>query len=283
MFNRMLKFGVMAMVGTALGMPLAAPAYAVAGDGPVVASAAAPIAPATPGAPAAAGRDGQAKPATPRLVARAAKPAPVVQRDPQVYLFRGLANVFSLGMDDMSKELRAQGIPNKVLNHANWPRVAADITARYKANPKATRPIVLVGHSLGANAVLLMGQQLARNGVPVDLVVTFDPTTKGPIAPGVRRYLNLYQSNNGWAEALDVPAGAGKRVINSDVRKRNDIKAAVSHFDIDKNRVLHQQVVAEIVKLSGGKQKAQPKVKPKAPANTPAKTPAETPAKTGTM
>lgn len=181
------------------------------------------------------------------------KPARQVKaaRDPQIYLFRGLANVFSLGMDDMAKELSARGIPNKVLNHANWPRIAAEITAKYKANPKQTRPIVLVGHSLGANAVLLMGQQLARNGVPVDLVVTFDPTTAGPVAPGVRRYLNLYQSNNGWSSALDVPAGAGKRVVNSDVRKRDDIQATLSHFDIDKNRVLHQEVVSEIARLSG--------------------------------
>ncbi|MCX5519194.1 hypothetical protein OSH10_12190 [Kaistia defluvii] len=244
MLVRLMKFGVLLVTGLAL----AASAQAAAGTGAVTTASAA-IAPMT--APA-AGAEAAAKPA-PRVVARAAKRAPVVRRDPQVYLFRGLANVFSLGMDDMAKELKAQGIPNKVLNHANWPRVAADITAKYKANPKATRPIVLVGHSLGANAVLLMAQKLARDGVPVDLVVTFDPTTKGPVAPGVRRYLNLYQSNNGWAEALDVPAGAGKRVVNSDVRKRTDIKAAVSHFDIDKNRVLHQQVVAEIVRLAGGK------------------------------
>jgi hypothetical protein len=191
----------------------------------------------------------QATPAKPARV-QAARPAKAA-RDPQVYLFRGLANVFSLGMDDMSKELNSRGIPNQVLNHANWPRVAADITAKYKANPKQTRPIVLVGHSLGANAVLIMSQQLARNGVPVDLVVTFDPTTSGPVAPGVRRYLNLYQSNNGWSSALDVPAGAGKRVINSDVRKRDDIKATLSHFDIDKNRVLHQQVVSDIARLAG--------------------------------
>lgn len=253
MLVRLMKFGAMLMVGATLAMPFVATARAAAATEPVaVASAVAPA------ATVAAGGNAAAKPA-PRLVARAAKPAPRVERDPQVYLFRGLANVFSLGMDDMSKELKAQGVPNKVLNHANWPSVAADITAKYKAAPKRTRPIVLVGHSLGANAVLLMAQQLARNGVPVDLVVTFDPTTKGPVAPGVRRYLNLYQSNNGWAEALDVPPGAGKRVINSDVRKRSDIKSAISHFDIDKNRVLHQQVVSEIVKLAGGKQRAPAK------------------------
>lgn len=244
MRNRLLKFGVLLMVGAALAVPLAS------------AQAAAPaVAPPAAQEPVAANAP-VVKAAPKKVVAKLAKPAPRAVRDPQIYLFRGLANVFSLGMDDMSKELTAQGIPNQVLNHANWPRISAEITAKYKANPKRTRPIVLVGHSLGANAVLVMGQQLARNGVPVDLIVTFDPTTKGPIAPGVRRYLNLYQSNNGWAEALDVPAGAGKRVINSDVRKRSDIKT-VSHFDIEKNRVLHQQVVSEIARLMGTRVKPQ--------------------------
>jgi hypothetical protein len=216
------------------------------------AALAVPLASVSAAAPARA-ETAAAKPSAPSAKrVQAAKPSKSA-REPQIYLFRGLANVFSLGMDDMSKQLTARGIPNKVLNHANWPRVAADITAKYKANPRQTGPVVLVGHSLGANAVLLMGQQLARNGVPVDLVVTFDPTTSGPVAPGVRRYLNLYQSNNGWSSALDVPAGAGKRVVNSDVRKRGDIKATLSHFDIEKNQTLHQQVVSDIVRLTGAK------------------------------
>ncbi|WEK48687.1 MAG: hypothetical protein P0Y66_12755 [Candidatus Kaistia colombiensis] len=266
MLNRMLKFGVLWMVGAALAVPLTAPVQAATVQQAMAAEA--PPSPAVPAAPATSVAAEAIAVAGPeqKTVVRRAKPAPRVVREPQVYLFRGLANVFSLGMDDMSKELRAQGVPNEVLNHANWPRIAAEITAKYKADPKGTRPIILVGHSLGANAVLVMSQQLVRNGVPVDLVVTFDPTTSGPITPGVRRYLNLYQSNNGWSSALVVPPGTGKRVVNSDVRKRSDIKAQLSHFDIDKNRVLHQQVVSEIVRLTGGKPKPQsrhPKMQPK--------------------
>jgi pimeloyl-ACP methyl ester carboxylesterase len=209
-----------------------------------------PLAPAQ-AAPSAQAQAAPAQPVKRAPVARSGQ----TQREPQVYLFRGLANVFSRGMDDMSKQLTARGVPNRVLNHANWPRIAADITAKYKANPKQTRPIVLVGHSLGANAVLLMSQQLVRNGVPVDLVVTFDPTTSGPVVPGVRRYLNLYQSNNGWSSALAVPPGTGKRVTNSDVRKRDDIKT-ISHFDIEKNQTLHAEVLADIVRLTGARGKA---------------------------
>ncbi|MCX5570719.1 hypothetical protein [Kaistia nematophila] len=262
MLNRLLKFGLLSMVGAALALPLAASAEAATVQAMAAEAPATPAAATAPAAGAAAVAGPEQKP-----VVRRAKSAPKVNRDPQVYLFRGLANVFSLGMDDMSKELRAQGVQNEVLNHANWPRIAAEITAKYKADPKGTRPIILIGHSLGANAVLVMSQQLVRNGVPVDLVVTFDPTTSGPITPGVRRYLNLYQSNNGWSSALDVPAGAGKRVVNSDVRKRTDIKAQLSHFDIDKNRVLHQQVVAEIVRLTGARPK-QPKLQPKVQPKT---------------
>jgi len=236
MFVRLLKLGVTMLVGLALAAPVATSAHATTeGAGARMASAGAAQAESAPRS------------------TRAAKTAPRAGREPQVYLFRGLANVFSAGMDDMSRELRARGVPSEVLNHASWPQVAADIAARYKANPKRTRPIVLIGHSLGANAALIMSQQLVRNGVPVDLVVTFDPTASGPVGPGVRRYLNIYQSNNGWSSPLVVPPGAARRVVNSDVRARNDIKGPLTHFDIDKNRVLQKQVLSEVVRLTGGK------------------------------
>ncbi|MCX5493507.1 thioesterase domain-containing protein [Kaistia dalseonensis] len=181
-----------------------------------------------------------------------AKGPKVAPRDPQVILLRGLANVFSYGMDDLSKQLRAAGIDSKVYNHAQWPVIAQEIAEAYRASPKRTRPIILIGHSLGANAVLIMAKQLSESGIPVDLVVTFDPTRSGPVTGAVRRYLNLYQSNNGWGEPLDVPVNS-KRVVNSDVRHRNDVKGSIGHTNIEKNQTLHQEVVDEIVKLVGVK------------------------------
>jgi thioesterase domain-containing protein len=174
--------------------------------------------------------------------------AKISARNPQVYTFRGLLNVFSYGMDDLANQITAAGVPAKSYNHTRWPAIADDIVKAYKADPKGTRPIVLIGHSLGANAVLVMAEQLGRAGVPVDLVVTFDPTIGTPISSNVRRYLNLYESHDMWG----VPLPEAKNVTNSNIRFRKDIDiSGVNHGNIDKNQVLHQQVVAEVVKLAG--------------------------------
>src|SRR5215472_15185115 len=78
----------------------------------------------------------------------AAQPQPRVH----VYLLRGLLSIFSLGMDSLAEQ------------------AAAD----YKAGKEA--PIILIGHSLGADAVMEMAAYLGRKGVPVALVVPFDGT-----------------------------------------------------------------------------------------------------------
>ena len=47
-----------------------------------------------------------------------------------VYLFLGLLNVFSTGLDTLSGELKAKGVPNTAMNYAGWMGPAADIEAR---------------------------------------------------------------------------------------------------------------------------------------------------------
>ena len=44
-----------------------------------------------------------------------------------VYLFLGLLNVFSTGLDTLSGELKARGVPNTAMNYAGWTGPAADI------------------------------------------------------------------------------------------------------------------------------------------------------------
>src|SRR5437899_12708621 len=49
---------------------------------------------------------------------------------------------------------------------------ALPIAAKYKAGKQG--PVILIGHSLGANAVMLIGQELDKRGIPVALIVPFD-------------------------------------------------------------------------------------------------------------
>ena len=50
-----------------------------------------------------------------------------------VYLLRGFANVFSLGMDQIATRLQHQGIDTTVDNCLSWPTLAEEAAAKYKS------------------------------------------------------------------------------------------------------------------------------------------------------
>ena len=81
-----------------------------------------------------------------------------------VYLLRGVLNIFSLGLDDIAAQLRAQGIPVTVANFASWSSLAEEAAAAYKSGRIKT--IVLVGHSSGATALPDMVAKLDQLGAP---------------------------------------------------------------------------------------------------------------------
>ena len=109
--------------------------------------------------------------AAPRTAAKDAQETAVL---PHVYLMRGLMNVFSLGMDQLAVLIARHGIEAGVHNHAEAEAVVSEIAARYGAGDRG--PIILIGHSLGADAVMMMAQSLDRVARPVALVVPFDGT-----------------------------------------------------------------------------------------------------------
>ena len=81
------------------------------------------------------------------------------------------------------------------LHSADAERVRREVLARAAAAPEP-RPVVLVGHSYGGNAVYLLAQALAGDG-GVRLLVTLDPVSGEqaggalPRPPGVREWINV--------------------------------------------------------------------------------------------
>src|SRR6201996_3195516 len=90
---------------------------------------------------------------------------------PHVYLMRGLLNIFSLGMDQLAVQIANHGVQAVVYNHSVEDAVVGDIVQKYRSGDHG--PYILVGHSLGADAVMTMAQQLNAKGVPIALVVPF--------------------------------------------------------------------------------------------------------------
>src|SRR5215472_1222659 len=115
-------------------------------------------------------------------------PQPQMQGPPQVYFLRGLMNVFSLGMDDFARKLQANGIAANVVNHADSDYVASRIVSNYNSGDHG--PIVIVGHSLGADAAADIANTLARYNIPIALLVLFDGTEGHQIPGNVTTAIN---------------------------------------------------------------------------------------------
>ncbi len=101
-------------------------------------------------------------------------------------------NIFSLGMDTLADELNRRGVYATVDNHAEWQSLADQAAANYKAGKEG--PIIIIGHSLGADAVMEMADYLGakrRSGGAGGAV------RRHPIVGGrprtSRRVLNLTQ------------------------------------------------------------------------------------------
>ncbi len=158
------------------------------------------------------------------------------QKNGHVYLLRGLLNIFSLGMDDLGAKIQARGISASVHNHSEWQTLADDIAVKYKARQHG--PIVLVGHSLGADAVMFMAEYLGKKGVPVALVVPFDGTGSFAASSNVGQVYNLTQRDYAY---MRKGAGFRGQLQNVDVSGQG-----YGHIDIDKSARLHAQVLSRI-------------------------------------
>jgi hypothetical protein len=164
---------------------------------------------------------------------------PAPQGTPQVYLLRGLLNVFSLGMDDLANRLQAAGIPATVMNHADSDYVASRIMTTYNSGNHG--PIVLIGHSLGADAVAEIANTLAHYNIPVSLLVLYDGTDGHMIPPTVATAIN-------YTKHFMITPAPGSRGIVQNVDLSGD--PAIDHLNIDTAPSLQSQTVNSIIQLA---------------------------------
>jgi thioesterase domain-containing protein len=162
---------------------------------------------------------------------------------PHVYLMRGLLNIFSLGMDQLAAQIARNGIDASVYNHSVEETVVGTIVQKYRAGDHG--PYILVGHSLGADAVMVMAQQLNAQGVPVALVVPFDGTESYTAPANVSCVVNLTQRKYAYMQA-----GAGFHGKLSNVDVSSD--TSIDHVTIDKSPRLQAMALKEIMQATRG-------------------------------
>jgi hypothetical protein len=166
-----------------------------------------------------------------------------------VYLLRGLMNIFSLGMDTLADQLNRRGVYATVHSYSEWPSLADRAAVDFKAGKEG--PIILIGHSLGADAVMEMAAYLGRKGVPVALLVPFDGTKSFAASDNVAHVLNLTQRDYAY-----MRRGPGFHGTLNNVDVSSD--PSIDHINIDKSPRLHARVVSEVLAVVGGHRLATP-------------------------
>ncbi|TPW30099.1 hypothetical protein FJU08_12295 [Martelella alba] len=166
----------------------------------------------------------------------------------QIYLFRGL-EFFSRGFFPLNKKLAAQGIDATVFTVADDKWLAREIARNYRASPD-NRPIILVGHSLGANAVISVAEDLDALGIPVALTITLDTTDRNPLIPAnVTRAVNFFTDGKVLWRKISPGPGFTGTLENIDVRTPEyGGQRSMNHIDMEDKPVIHDAIIALISK-----------------------------------
>lgn len=175
----------------------------------------------------------------------------------EIHTMRGGLGIFSIGMNQLrDKVADTYHIPAHSTMWYNAGDVSRSIINNYNQQ-KDHRPIILVGHSLGANEQIKVARNLNAAGVPVALLVTVDAVSQTIVPPNVKHALNIYKPGyvpmfSGLKlRAVDPNATVIENVNAGDMKELN-----VNHFTIDKDTVLQAMILDRVEKvLANGNKK----------------------------
>jgi pimeloyl-ACP methyl ester carboxylesterase len=171
--------------------------------------------------------------------------ATAAEASAKVYLMRGLMDV-STGLDDLAAKLKRRGIAAIVGSYTDQDEMAEKAIQNYRSD--GGRPIVIVGHSLGADAAIGMAETLKAAKVPVALVVAFSPAASQEVPTNVARIVNYYQSNSAWNHIYTGARGFKGSLRNVDLAADDNIH----HFNIEKVERLHTETIGMIAAAGDG-------------------------------
>jgi pimeloyl-ACP methyl ester carboxylesterase len=155
----------------------------------------------------------------------------------RVVLLRGLANIFSTGMDELEETLRRDGYDAAVHNHTDWTAQAQAALALARQG-RLPRPFAVIGHSLGADDGIRLAARFGQATGMMDVLVTFDPILVNSVPRGPALVRNYFQGRDIWGGGrLSAARGFTGVLENRPVPGDN-------HFTIDKDPTLHREVIA---------------------------------------
>jgi len=174
-----------------------------------------------------------------------------------VYLLRGFIGVFSTGIDSLGQQINDRGIHAEVFQESQTASLAAKIAEVYKTNA-SREPLVLVGHSYGADSTIRVARALSENGITVDLIVTLDPVTPPKVPENVTHVVNLYQSNGAfdalpWLRGIALTPETEDTLVLENINIRTDrtdlLEPGTDHFNIEKKSKIQSEVIARVLEV----------------------------------
>lgn len=179
-------------------------------------------------------------------------------REGNVILVRGLMDVFSLGLNDIEENLIAQGVNAHVVSGPRWASVSNAIKLEHKYG-KLEGPLVIVGHSYGADDAVRLARSLKEDGIEVDVLALIDPTTPPKIPSNVGYCFNLYKSSpaTDWVPLLrGIPVeveSSSTQLVNYDIRDHNEDGRydRNNHFNIEEDADVQQTIIEQVLRVCG--------------------------------
>ena len=186
--------------------------------------------------------------------------APVLEhpRVGHVYCMRGWLGIFSEGMDALAHEIDIDlgATAVSVANEEHYR--LQDFLVEKSEQGLLKEPLVLLGHSYGADDMIRVAQTLKEHNIQVDLLVLLDPVTPPKIPSNVKRAYCVYKSHplTDWYPAwrgvpAEVADPAATPLENIDLAKA-DLgwnTERVGHVNIEKTREVHVMAMQEIAKV----------------------------------
>jgi hypothetical protein len=184
--------------------------------------------------------------ATPSTPPPAAAANVKVEPHGRAYLFRGIAGlIYSRGVDKLAERIQRTGIPASVDTYLVWRPIADQAIRDYRRDPQ---PIILIGHSMGGDACLAFAELLNAANIPVNLLVTYDPSRLAEdVPPNVERYINIFQSSNVMGGGNVVQ---GSRFHGHYASYNLKDHRELIHINIEKADLIQEQLVNKVVELA---------------------------------
>jgi hypothetical protein len=174
-----------------------------------------------------------------------------------VYCMRGWLGIFSTGMDALASEIDSKvSAPAVSVADEEYYKLQDWLVEEYKAGHLQEGPLVLLGHSYGADDQIRVAQHLKEYNIPVDLLVLIDPVTPPAVPDNVKRVYCLYFSHPAtdwypaWRGVPATVADARTPIVNIDLRL-TDVgfdTSVINHINIEKVAGVHEMVMKEIEK-----------------------------------